>query len=185
VIFTFCAYVPRPFLGQEFESVMVPVPQHSVHRSSPCWDKQMSFLWRLLPNSREVLSAVYLEPTHHWIADSHWHQNYQFVILKLSNRQIVVRGWQDVHLCVHRKKPDIWKIFSCHILLLLLKNNYCSWRWRSDYGNESHFFWSLLVHAFDAQEDLWLADAREFLRNCPDWPIADATSVQANHLTTR
>ncbi|CAL1168036.1 unnamed protein product [Cladocopium goreaui] len=28
------------------------------------------------------------------------------------------------------------------------------------------------------KEDLWLADAREFLRNCPDWPIADATSVQ-------
>eukprot|EP00438_Fugacium_kawagutii_P031512 Skav207600 [mRNA] locus=scaffold2450:161164:174184:+ [translate_table: standard] len=29
-----------------------------------------------------------------------------------------------------------------------------------------------------AKEDLWLSDAREFLQNCPEWPTAEATSVQ-------
>lgn len=30
-----------------------------------------------------------------------------------------------------------------------------------------------------AEEDLWLADTREFLSNCPEWPMAEATGMQA------
>eukprot|EP00434_Breviolum_minutum_P009718 symbB.v1.2.008556.t1/scaffold511.1/size325556/3 len=29
------------------------------------------------------------------------------------------------------------------------------------------------------KEDLWLADTREFLSNCPEWPMAEATGMQA------
>ena len=60
---------------------------------------------------------------------NHWHQNSQFVILNLSNCSLRVTGRAAcvaaplLSAFMRRKKPDLWKIFSRHILLLLLKKD--------------------------------------------------------------